>query len=296
MKIIVTGSLGNIGKPLTKELIAKGHAVTVISTKAEKKNDIEALGAAAAIGNLVDVQFLTKTFASADAVYCMESALYSGRNFDLSYIEQLARNYAQAIQQAGVKRVVNLSSIGAHTNKGNGALDFYFDIEAIFKTLPSDVAITFMRPVGFYGNLFSFIPAIKTQGVIASNYGADDKKPWVSPIDIASAIAEEITTPQVGRKAPYVASDEISCNDTARILGEAIGKPDLKWIIIPDEQVLKGLIAAGMNPQVAKGFVEMNASTHSGKLYEDYYLHRPALGKVKMKDFAQEFATVYKQK
>jgi glycogen synthase len=29
MKIIATGSLGNISKPLTKELIQKGHSVTV---------------------------------------------------------------------------------------------------------------------------------------------------------------------------------------------------------------------------------------------------------------------------
>jgi hypothetical protein len=29
---------------------------------------------------------------------------------------------------------------------------------------------------------------------------------------------------------------------------------------------------------------------------EDYYRNRPILGKVKMKDFAKEFATLYNQK
>ncbi len=78
----------------------------------------------------------------------------------------------------------------------------------------------------------------------------------------------------------------------------AIGKPDLKWIVISDEQLLKGMIAAGMNPRIAAGLVEMNASgrTRSGKLYEDYNRNRPALGKVKVKDFAKEFAVVYNQK
>lgn len=33
MKLIVTGSLGNISAPLIKELVQKGHAVTVISSK-----------------------------------------------------------------------------------------------------------------------------------------------------------------------------------------------------------------------------------------------------------------------
>ncbi len=43
MKIVVTGSLGNISKPLTQELIQKGHTVTVISSKAERQKDIEAI-------------------------------------------------------------------------------------------------------------------------------------------------------------------------------------------------------------------------------------------------------------
>ena len=152
-----------------------------------------------------------------------------------------------------------------------------------------------MRPVGFYYNLYGFIPTIKTQGVIASNYGADDKEPWVSPLDIAAAIAVKITQQFEGRKIHYIASDELTCNEVANILGAAIGKPDLKWIIIPGEQLLTGMIAAGMNPEIAAGLVEMNASRHNGILYEDYYRHQPALGKVKMKDFAKEFAEVFKQ-
>lgn len=44
MKIVVTGSLGHISKPLTVELAEKGHTITVISSKAEKQKDIEGLG------------------------------------------------------------------------------------------------------------------------------------------------------------------------------------------------------------------------------------------------------------
>ncbi len=71
MKIVVTGSLGHISKPLTQELVKKGHSVTVISSKPEKQQDIEALGARAAIGTLEDVDFLATTFRGADAVYTM---------------------------------------------------------------------------------------------------------------------------------------------------------------------------------------------------------------------------------
>jgi uncharacterized protein YbjT (DUF2867 family) len=214
----------------------------------------------------------------------------------IAAISQIGHNYKQAIQQAGVKHVVHLSSIGAHTNKGNGILAFHYNVENILRELPPEVAITFMRPVGFYYNLNAFVNTIKTQGVMASNYGADDKLPWVSPIDIAAAVAEELVAPPDGRKIRYVASEEITCNEIAGILGQAIGKPDLKWIVIPDEQLQSGLITAGMNPRVAAEFVEMNAAIHSGKLYEDYYRNRPSLGKTKIRDFAKEFAAVFNQK
>jgi len=73
MKIIVTGSLGHISKPLTRELVQKGHEVIVISSSPERKDAIEALGAKAAIGTMEDAGFLTATFTGADAVYVMEA-------------------------------------------------------------------------------------------------------------------------------------------------------------------------------------------------------------------------------
>ncbi|WP_310416282.1 NAD(P)H-binding protein [Chamaesiphon sp. OTE_8_metabat_110] len=304
MKVIVTGSLGNISKPLTKELVAKGHAVTVISSKKEKQTDIEALGATAAIGSLEEVDFLVSTFSGADAVYCMVPPNnYFDLNLDLlAYYRRLGNNYARAIEQSGVKRVVNLSSIGAHLEKGSGILLGAHDVEQILNKLSSDVAITHLRPTSFYYNLFGYVDTIKAVGfsrgeaspTIAANYGADDQIPWVSPIDIAAVIAEEIATPHVGRKVRYVASEELTANETARILGAAIGKPELKWIIVSNAQMLGSLKSAGMNPQIAAGLVEMYASLHSGLLAEDYYRNKPTvMGKVKLADFAKEFAAAF---
>ena len=96
MNIIVTGSLGSISKPLTSELIKKGHSVTVISSKRQKEKEIEEAGAIAAIGSLEDVEFLTATFAGADAVYTMvPPGNYFDPNLDLlAYYIRLGQNYA----------------------------------------------------------------------------------------------------------------------------------------------------------------------------------------------------------
>jgi len=312
MKITITGSLGHISKPLAQELVQKGHNVTVISHNPERQKDIEAMGAMASIGSIDDVAFLTTAFTGADAVYTMIPPSSdqgftdpTNKNVFIGVMERcnkIMNNYAQAIQQSGIKRVVHLSSIGAHLEKGSGLLILHHNAEAILNRLqnPSEegragVDITFMRPVGFYYNLLGFIPVIKSMGMIASNYGADDMIPWVSPIDIATNIVDEITTTIEGRKVRYVASEQITCNEVASILGAAIGKPDLKWILIPDEQLQSGMEKAGVPESIASGLVEMQASMHKGIMYEDYYLNKPELGKIKLSNYAKEFAAMYNQ-
>jgi Predicted nucleoside-diphosphate-sugar epimerases len=295
MKIIITGSLGHISKPLALELVQKGHDVTLISSNPARQKDIEATGAKAAIGTIENVTFLTATFTGADVVYTMVPPINffdHQINFLTHYIN-LFHNFKQAILQSGVTKVIHLSSIAAHTDKGNGMLAYAHEGENMLKELPGNISIKFMRPVGFYYNMFAFIPVIKNTGAIVQNYGGDEKEPWVSPLDIATVIAEEIEKPFEERTIRYIASDEVSPNEIAAILGKAIGKPGLKWMVIPDEEFEQNLKTAGFNPQAAKGFTEMNAGRRSGVLYEDYFRHKPTLGKIKLTDFAKEFAAVY---
>ncbi|GAB3022070.1 NmrA family NAD(P)-binding protein [Spirosoma pulveris] len=293
MNIVVTGSLGHISQPLTADLVKKGHTVTVISSKLEKQTDIEALGARAAIGTLEDVDFLTATFAGADALYAMVPPSFSESDVR-AYYGRIGRNYAQAITQAGVRRVVYLSSYGADLDSGTGLILGAHDVEGILGQL-ADVAITYLRPTYFYYNLYAFVGMIKGAGNIAANYGGADKLVMVAPADIAAVAAEVLTTETTGLAVRYIASEERTGTEIARILGEAIGKPDLTWTVITDEQMQNGLEANGVPPQLAANFVDMFASVRNGALSRDYYLNPPTtLGTTKLADFAREFAAVYK--
>ena len=301
MKITLTGSLGNISKPLAQELVQKGHLVTVITSDVEKQKTIEALGAKAAIGSVEDVRFLTEAFSGSDAVYCMiPRANYFDPTLDLdAFTDKIGNAYFEAIQKSGVKRVVFLSSIGAHLKENSGIIQRYYEIESVLNKL-SDVSITFMRPTSFFYNVLAYIPMIKNAGIIAANYGAEKMIPWVSPNDIAQAIAEELVTPpdeKTGnRKIRYVSSEELTGHETAQILGNAIGKPDLKWVLISDEETLNGLNSVGMQPKIAAGLVEMYAGLYNGLLGEDYEHNKPSVfGKTKMAEYAKEFAAVYNQ-
>lgn len=300
MKIVLTGSLGRIGKTLTQNLVNNGHSVIVISSKPERQEEIEMLGAKAAIGSMQDVDFLINTFKGADAVYLMIAWDAIGNifdkniNFPTEFIN-IAEKYKQSVKQSGVKKVVLLSSIGAHTNQGIGSLSVYKGIEDTMNQLPADVSIKFMRPVAFYPNLFRFMQSIRTEEAIIQSYGGNTKEPWVSPLDISNVIVEELEKPFEGRSFRYIASDEVSPNEVATILGEAIGNRKLKWQTVSAEQLLNGMQMSGMNEWVAKGFIEMQAAQGTGILYEDFYKNKPELGKVKMTEFTKEFASVYNQ-
>ncbi|QHS59226.1 NAD(P)H-binding protein [Chitinophaga agri] len=300
MNIIITGSLGHIGKPLATRLVERGHSVTVITSKSERQSAIEALGARAAVGSFFDLDFLTRTFAGADIVYLMEAWEGIGSIYDKSVdfvaaFDKIGNNYKIAVEQSRVKRVVHLSSIGAHTDRGTGSLYLHNKVEGILDKLPEDVCIKYIRPVGFYTNLYRNLDSIRNQHSIVSTYGGDKKEPWVAAEDIAALIAEEMEKPFDSRTVHYAVSDEISPNEIARILGEAIGKPELKWNVIPPDQMLSGMLAAGMNEWIASGFIAMQAAQASGSLYEDLYRYKPVPGKTKFTDFAKEFAQVYHQ-
>lgn len=298
MKIVITGSLGNIGKPLTKLLVTKGHKVTVISSKPERISEIKALEAIPAIGSIQDAEFLTETFTGADAVYLMEAWEGIGSLFDqdIDFMEEfkkIANNYVKAVQKSGVTKIIHLSSIGAHSNQGTGSLLVHHHVENILKTLPENISIKFIRPVGFFSNLYRSLPMIRSQGAIIQSYGGNRKEPWVSSYDIASTIAYEMEQPFTGRTVQYVASDEVSPNEIAQSLGKATGNNDLQWKVISSEELLNQMLSAGISEWIANGMVAMQQAQGNGSLYEDFYLHKPKLGKTKLKDFAKEFAEVY---
>lgn len=298
MNIVITGSLGNISKPLTETLVRQGHTVTVISHSAERQSDIDALDAKAAIGSLQDPDFLTAAFAGADAVYCMVPPNFAAPDVR-AYYREIGNSYARAIRQSGVKRVVHLSSWGAHLAKGTGFIVGSHETEGILNELP-DVSITHLRAGSFYTNFYGFINMIKYTGRISTNYGGNDLLVMVHPSDIATVAAEELVTP--GSAAPgisirYVVSDESTPTQVAHALGAALGKPDMEWVLLTDEQAQTGLEQNGVPAHLATLFVELNAAIHNGKLREDYDRHKPAtMGKVKLTDFASEFAAVFNQK
>jgi uncharacterized protein YbjT (DUF2867 family) len=292
MKITVTGSLGKISRSLAQILVKAGHQVTIVSSKKEKTTEIQAMGAKAAIGSVEDVAFLTSAFAGADAVYTMVPPNFAANDLR-GYISGVGNNYAKAIGATGVKKIINLSSIGAHLPEGTGPIKGLYDVENILNALGS-VAVKHLRAGFFYNNFYANMNMIKHMGILGSNYSGSNHLPLVNPADIADAAAEEIERPFTGKDIRYVVSDEHTAGEVASILGAAIGKPELKWVEFSDTDALGGMKKAGLPEEIAKNYTEMGTAVRENKLWDDYIKHKPAvLGKRKFAEFARDFAAAY---
>jgi uncharacterized protein YbjT (DUF2867 family) len=295
MKYVLTGSIGHITKPLAKKLLEKGHNVTIITSNADRVKEIESLGASAAVGSVEDVSFLKKSFSGADAVYLMIPPKWAVTNW-IEYQHLVSHNYVEAVNSNGIKNVVLLSSIGAHTRKGAGPVDGVAYLEEKLNEL-KEVNSTFLRPSYFYYNLFNQIPLIKNAGIMGSTQSPDHKIVLTHTSDIADAAAEVLLKLDFkGQVIRYIASDEQTWANVTKVLGTAIQKPELPFVEFTDDQSLQGMLGAGLSNTIAEGFLAMGKAMRSGEMEADYWKNKPAqLGKVKLTDFAKEFAAAYNQ-
>ncbi|MFB9075837.1 NmrA family NAD(P)-binding protein [Flavobacterium procerum] len=289
MKIIISGSLGNIGKPLAKHLVNAGHDVTVISSTEDRKTAIENLGAKAAIGSVNDGVFLKEAFNGAEALFAMTPPNMGGKEIIKNTVEA-GNAFAKAIQEADIKRVVMLSSIGADLPNGNGPIAGLHQIEKIYENLSTSV--TFLRAGYFYINFYNDIPLIKGAGIMGANFPVSLQIPLVHPEDIALAAAEELQKPLEGKNIRYIISDVKTPSEIVKAFGEAIQKPELPWLEFTDEQYLGGMTQAGVPEEIAGLYTEMGAGLRSGKIGADFLTNNFSVdGKIKLEDFAKEFAS-----
>jgi len=292
MKIIITGSLGNISRPLSTHLISAGHQVSIVSSNKDKSEEITSIGGIPAIGSVSDERFLTDAFTGADVVYLMVPNDFSTNDLK-GHIKEVGEHYANAVKAAGVKKVVLLSSIGAHLAKGTGPIAGLFEVEQIFGKL-EDIDILILRPAYFYNNFYGNLDMIKHMGIIGANYGADQTIIMVDPKDIAAVAANKIQEGFSGKSILYIASDRRMLKEVAEQIGKAIGKPELPWVAFEDAQAFEGMVGAGLPEEIARNYEEMGTAIRSGVLWEDFDLNKNVpIGKIKLEDFAKQFALAY---
>lgn len=291
-KYVITGSVGHISRPVVEGLVKAGKTVDVITSSNERVKEIEKLGAKAMVGSVEDASFVTGAFKNADVVYTMIPPIWQTSNWRASQ-DEVARNYANAIRENGVKYVVNLSSIGAHVGSGVGPVDGVAFLERLLNDIPG-LNVRHLRPSFFYYNFMSQIGLIKSAGIMGGNYGSGEKLFLVHTNDIAKAALEELLNLNFnGSSVRYIIGDERSGKEIAAVLGKAIGK-DLNWVEFTDEQQKQGLLQAGLPETHAENYTIMGKALREGVMQADAVKLNPAFAATRLEDFAKEFAEAYR--
>lgn len=290
-KYLITGSLGNISKPVVEGLVKQGNIVSVITGSQDRVANIEKLGAKALVGNLFDATFVERAFQDIDVAYTMIPPIWQTANWRKSQNE-IANHYFNALQKSNVKHVVNLSSIGAELGKGVGPVDGLHDFEQLLNQLPQ-LHVKHLRPSFFFQNFYSHLPLIKQAGIMGANFGEGEKIFLVHTKDIAAVALEELLSLNFTNKsARYIIGDERTGQEVATAIGKVIGK-ELNWVVFSDEQQKSGMLQAGLSETHADGYATMGKALRDGSMQQGARKNLPAFGKTKLEDFAKEFALAF---
>ena len=113
MKLTIFGATGTIGKQLVKQALDDGHSVTVF-VRDPSKLDINQANVNVIQGDILGAASVEKAVLGQDAVLCAVGAGSKG-----TVRSEGTRHIIRAMEQAGVKRFICLSTLGVGDSWGN---------------------------------------------------------------------------------------------------------------------------------------------------------------------------------
>src|SRR5579872_2373696 len=253
---VVLGASGNTGHVVAANLLTRGEKVRVVGRNSAHLQPITSKGAEPFIADVSDASALAKAFHGADSAYVMIPP-------------NLASDaIASAVRTAGTKNVVALSSIGAELASGTGPVVGLHNLEQKLNQI-SSANILYLRAGYFMENTLPQANAIRQMGSAIGPLRADLKVPMIATRDIGTAAADSLLHPTIHGKQTreLLGQRDLSYTEVAAILGKTIGKPDLKYAQVPDDQFRAALVQMGMSEAVANLLLEMTHSLNAGKMH-----------------------------
>ncbi|HEV2399915.1 MAG TPA: NmrA family NAD(P)-binding protein [Candidatus Sulfotelmatobacter sp.] len=263
---VVMGASGNTGHIVANNLLARGEKVRVLGRNSIHLQPLTSKGAEPFIADVSDASALVKAFHEADSAYVMIPPNPSSKD-PLGYSSHVSNAIAAAVQSAGTKNVVALSSIGAELPSGTGPVAGLHNLEEKLKQI-SSANVLFLRAGYFMENTLPQANAIRQMDSAVGPVRPDLKLPMIATRDIGNVAADVLLHPTIrGKQVRELHGQrDLSYTEVASIIGKSIGKPDLKYIQVSDDKFRAVLVEMGMSDPVAKLLAEMTQALNSGKM------------------------------
>jgi len=262
---VVCGATGHVGSQLVLALLGAGEPVRAIARERVRLGPLAEKGAEPWPGNLEDAAFLAKAFSGARGAFVLIPPRPDATDLR-AYQDMIGASIASALSRAQVPRIVALSSVGAHLPEGTGPILGLHDFEAKLGRL-SNAGVVRLRPAYFMENLLWSIPVIRTQEANGSTLRPDAPIAMVATSDIAAEAARLFAQGFAGHSVRYLLGPgDLTMADATRILGEAIGKPRLRYVQFSEEKGREAMAAAGMSRSMIDAMMEMQRGFNAGTI------------------------------
>ena len=261
---VITGATGHTGSTAAKALLTRGHSVRVVGRSADRLRPLTSLGAEAFLCDITDGVKLTQAFQGAQAVYVLVPPNLSSNDYR-AYQEQVSDAVAAAVRQSKVKSVVSLSSVGADKPDKTGPVIGLHNLEQKLNKIDGS-NVLHLRAGYFMENTMGQVGAIHAMGGTAGPLRADLKLPMIASRDIGAAVADALLKLDFQGKQTreLLGERDITMTEATAVISKAIGKANLAYVQVSDEQFVAVLTQMGMSKNVAGLIVEMAASLNSG--------------------------------
>ncbi len=204
MNVLVIGATGGTGRHAVRLLLEKGHRVTAFARTPDKitqKNE-----------NLVVVQGEARDRESLERAMKGQDAVLSAfgprslKKDDLQ--EALMRNLVQAMQENGVKRIVNLSAWGAGDSSGTAGLGFKIFgtlfLRHVFRDKERGEALLLGSDLDFVNVRPGLLLNRPARGKVRASLDGRDLGHSITREDVAAFMVDQLTSGEWLRQSPIV--------------------------------------------------------------------------------------------
>ena len=287
---VILGASGNTGSIIADSLLSKGRKVRVVGRDAERLQRFVRQGAEAVMGDVSDAAALTKAFSGARAAYFLLPPITSREDQ-----ERESDAIAKAVTESGLRYAVHLSSYGAHVPEGTGPVTGLHSSEQKLNAI-GDLHVLHLRAAYFMENNLAAISMIQGMGIFGHALLPDLKLPMTATRDVGKYAAQRLLDLDFSGKQTreLLGERDLTMTEVTAIIGRGIGKPDLRYVQFPYDQVQQVLEQMGMGPKKAAVYIEMFQAINNGVLAAQEPRSRENTTTTSFEDFVQDvFAPAY---
>ncbi len=261
--VTVMGASGNTGRVVAEALLARGEKVRVLGRDAGRLAALKGRGAEVLTGDVADAAFLARAFAGAETAYTLLPPDPVAADVRAAQ-DRVGEATAKGLREAGVRRVVFLSSVGAELPAGTGPIAGLHAQEERLSALGIDALL--LRPGYFFENFGAILPLIRHQGIAGSALAPGIPIAMIATRDIGTAAAAAIAARDFSgvEVRNLLGPRDLTMAEATRILGAALGKPDLPYVQFPYDAFAGALVQAGLSADMARLYVEMSHAFNDG--------------------------------